>query len=476
VCPDHPRPIAGSPALRAWRTRPWRYHARHFDDLCAVLAELSLGAGERARSLIAVIVRDRASDDIWQLAVELARQPTYGAGDLPAAWAALAGARQHQLAALAVAQRLADLDCGISQRHRMLVAGWARLATIGAPSVLRRPEYYADQLRQPAAPPARDSGTTHPSLVADLTTAASGLADPYAVGTMVVVPGIGDAESREGRHLAKVYDRLLQPLPLRASGTDDLPGALLTEFPWLAEACDRVADSLALQSLSRHAHFGVRAMLLVGPPGTGKTRFARRLAEMAGVGFGRLDAGGSCDNRALAGTARGWSSAAPCWPLQVMAQTECANPVLSIDELEKQPPAGGPYPRVTERLLGLLERETAARYFDECLLTPADLSHVSWILTANDLRGIPGPLLSRVAVIRVGSPSPQHFDCVLGGILHDVAHDLACAASDLPPLTAAAIALLRKRFGAGTPIRKIRAAIEAALASDLRQRPPGPTH
>jgi ATP-dependent Lon protease len=159
-----------------------------------------------------------------------------------------------------------------------------------------------------------------------------------------------------------------------------------------------------------------------------------------------------------------------------MAQTECANPVLSIDELEKQPPAGGPYPRVTERLLGLLERETAARYFDECLLTPADLSHVSWILTANDLRGIPGPLLSRVAVIRVGSPLPQHFDCVLGGILHDVAHDLGCAASDLPPLTAAAIALLRKRFGAGTPIRKIRAAIEAALASDLRQRPPGPTH
>ena len=109
-------------------------------------------------------------------------------------------------------------------------------------------------------------------------------------------------------------------------------------------------------------------------------------------------------------------------------------------------------------------------------MTAVDLSRVSWILTANELWGIPEPLLSHVAVIRVGTPLPEHFDSVLGEILHDVAHDLGCAVSDLSPLTAAAIDLLRQRFGAGTPIRKIRAAIEAALASDLRQRPRGFTH
>jgi hypothetical protein len=441
-----------------------------------VLAELSLGAGERARSLVAAIVRDRARDDIWQLALELARQPAYGAGDLPAAWAALAGAQHHQLAAVAVAQRLANFDDGSCRRYRVLAAGWARLATIGAASVLRRPEVYVEQLQQPAPPPARDSGTVDPRPVAELTTATPRVADPDAVGTMVVVPGIGDAESREGRHLAKVYERLLRPLPLRASRTDDLPGALAAEFPWLEEACDRVADHLALQSLSRHAHFFVRPLLLVGDAGTGKTRFARRLAELAGVGFGRLDAGGSSDARALSGTARGWSSLAPCWPLQVMQQTDCANPVLSIDEVEKQGAPGNPNGRMMERLLGLLERESSKRWFDECLLTPVDLSRVSWVLTANEIRGIPGPLLSRVAVIRVGTPLPQHFDCILGGILHDIAHDLGCADGDLPPLTAAAMDLLRKRFGAGTPIRKIKAAIEAALASDLRQRPRGPTH
>jgi hypothetical protein len=158
-----------------------------------------------------------------------------------------------------------------------------------------------------------------------------------------------------------------------------------------------------------------------------------------------------------------------------MAQTECANPVLTIDEIEKQAP-GTQNGRITERLLSLIERESASRWFDECLLTAVDLSRVSWILTANELRGIPGPLLSRVAVIRVGTPLLRHFDCILGGILHDIARDLGCAIGDLPPLTAAAMDLLRKRFGVGTPIRKIKAAIEAALASDLRQRPRGPTH
>jgi hypothetical protein len=393
------------------------------------------------------------------------------------AWAALAGARNHALAAVAVAQRLYEYDQEGSRRRSALAAGWARLAAIGTASVLRRPEVYLDQLRRPETPLVQDSGATDAALAAQQPLAAAASQGiPESSGKMVVVPGIGDAESREGRHLSKVYSGLLRPLPLRPCLTTDLAGALLAEFPWLEEACDRVADHLALQSLSSHAHFFVRPLLLVGDAGTGKTRFARRLAELAGVGFGRLDAGGSSDARALSGTARGWSSLAPCWPLQVMQQSDCANPVLSIDEVEKQGAPCNPNGRMMERLLGLLERESSKRYFDECLLTPVDLSQVSWVLTANEVRGIPGPLLSRVAVIRVGTPLPQHFDCILGGILLDIAHDLGCALGDLPPLTAAAMDLLRKRFGAGTPIRKIRSAIEAALASDLRQRPRGPTH
>ena len=75
-------------------------------------------------------------------------------------------------------------------RHRVLAAGWARLATIGAVSVLRCPEVYLDQLRQPTTPPARGSGAKDPPLAVELTMAASGLAVSHAVGTMVVVPGL----------------------------------------------------------------------------------------------------------------------------------------------------------------------------------------------------------------------------------------------------------------------------------------------
>lgn len=142
MCLDHLRPLAGTPALTAWRTRPWRFHARHRADLCAVLAELTIGAGVRARTLVAAAVRDHDSTGCWQLALELGRHPACGTGDLPMAWAALAGARCHALATLAVAQRLAELDDGTDRRHRARAAGWARLAAAGAVSIIRRPDMY----------------------------------------------------------------------------------------------------------------------------------------------------------------------------------------------------------------------------------------------------------------------------------------------------------------------------------------------
>jgi hypothetical protein len=152
VRPDHPRPIAESSTLSAWRKRPWRYHARHFADLYAVLGELTLGVGKRARSVVAAIVQDHASDRIWQLALELADHLAYARGDLPVAWAALAGARYHALAAVAVAQRLYEYDQEDSWRRSALAAGWVRLAVIGTESVLRRSEIYLDQLCRPETP------------------------------------------------------------------------------------------------------------------------------------------------------------------------------------------------------------------------------------------------------------------------------------------------------------------------------------
>ena len=71
--------------------------------------------------------------------------------------------------------------------------------------------------------------------------------------------------------------------------------------------------------------------MLVGAPGIGETWLARRLARALGVEFAGLELGNASDDRTLSGTARGWSSAQPAWPLVVMASGRTANPMPPPD-------------------------------------------------------------------------------------------------------------------------------------------------
>ena len=173
----------------------------------------------------------------------------------------------------------------------------------------------------------------------------------------------------------------------------------------------RRADAEIRRTLALAAHAGrpsprLRPLLLVGPPGIGKTWFARRLAQALNLPFASLNLGGATDNRCLQGTARGWSAATPAWPIAEMSRLAAPNPVLFLDEIEK---AGGQRDsngRVHDTLLAMIEPESAAGWFDECLRTPADLRNVVWIMAANETRGIPAPLLSRLAV--------HHIDAAAG--------------------------------------------------------------
>ena len=107
-----------------------------------------------------------------------------------------------------------------------------------------RPDVYRDQLHPPTAPAAPNAADPFWAV-----TETAALPAPASVGTLLVVPGIGDADQHEGRRLARVYEFLLRALTLRAPAADNLPGALLAQHPWMGEACARLADGLALQSL-----------------------------------------------------------------------------------------------------------------------------------------------------------------------------------------------------------------------------------
>jgi hypothetical protein len=219
------------------------------------------------------------------------------------------------------------------------------------------------------------------------------------------------AEGPEGKIVRRAWQALEADLPLRGTADPDLD-RLADEAPWLSPAIDRLRRMLALQRLSGRSWFRAKPILLVGPAGTGKTRLARRIAELAGVPMRTVPCGASTDARMLLGTARGWHSAQPCFPLVAMARSGCANPVIYVDELDKGA-RSSPNGSVSAGLLAFLEPETAARWTDECLLARADLTTVTWIASANELAPIPAALRSRFSIIEVPAPPASAFDGAL---------------------------------------------------------------
>ena len=178
---------------------------------------------------------------------------------------------------------------------------------------------------------------------------------------------------------------------------------------------------------------------------------------------GLLNLGGATDNRCLQGTARGWSAATPACPIAEMARLCVPNPVLFLDGVDK---AGGQREnngRAHNTLLAMIEPESAAGWFDECLRTTADLRNVLWIMAANETRGIPAPLLSRLSVHQIEPPPASAFASVLAGLLDGIAGDIGCEAADLPALEPETKDALRRSFARHRNLRRLRASVEECL-------------
>lgn len=261
------------------------------------------------------------------------------------------------------------------------------------------------------------------------------------------------------------YQPLAAPMPLRRVPRDATKrlAALAEAAPAFAAPIAEIRRTLALAAHAGRPSPRLRPILLVGAPGVGKTWFARRLAEALDLPFSSLNLGGATDNRCLQGTARGWSAATPAWPITEMARLSAPNPVFFLDEVEK---AGGQREsngRVHDTLLAMIEPESAAAWFDECLRTTADLRHVLWIMAANETRGIPAPLLSRISVHQIEPPPVSAFPSVMKGLLGGIARDIGCAADDLPRLEEETQDALRRSFARHRNLRRLRASLEECL-------------
>lgn len=160
---------------------------------------------------------------------------------------------------------------------------------------------------------------------------------------------------------------------------------------------DRILEFLAVGAYKGEISGSI--VLLVGPPGVGKTSVGKSIAESLGRPFYRFSLGGMRDEAEIKGHRRTYIGAQPGKLVQALKDVEVMNPVIMLDEIDKmgQSYQGDP----ASALLETLDPEQNVEFLDHYLDLRMDLSKVLFVCTANTLDSIPGPLLDRMEVIRL---------------------------------------------------------------------------